>query len=56
MCNLLYYCDMTSPRANITAYFLACPVGILANTPGVVQRSGLGAHAYWVISRVLKLF
>ena len=27
-------------------------VGILANTPGGVKRSGLGAHACWVISHV----
>ena len=32
-----------------------CVVGILANTPGGVKRSGLGAHACLVISHVLKL-
>ena len=30
-------------------------VGILAHTPGGVKRSGLGAHACWVIIHVLKL-
>ena len=35
-------------------FIRSCLVGILANTPGVVKRSGLGAHACWVISHVLK--
>ena len=28
---------------------LSCLVGILANTPGGVKRSGLGAHAVWLL-------
>ena len=34
---------------------LSCLVGVLANTPGGVKRSGLGAHACWVIIHVSKL-
>ena len=32
-----------------------CLVGILANTPGGVKQSGLGAHACWVISQLACL-
>ena len=34
---------------------LSCFVSVLANTPGGVTWSGLGAHVYWVIIRVSKL-
>ena len=34
---------------------LSCLVGVLANTPIGVKRSGLGAHACWVIIYVSKL-
>ena len=34
---------------------LSCRVGVLANTPGGVKWSELGAHVCWVIIHVSKL-
>ena len=39
----------------LSCLVLSCLVCILANTPGGVKRSGLGAHACWVIIYVSKL-
>ena len=41
-------------RKQIQRYCL-CLVCILANTPGGVKLSGLGAHACWVIIHVSEL-
>ena len=39
----------------LSCLVLSCLVDILANTPDGVTRSGLRAHACWVISHVLNL-